>query len=98
MRGGNLCELALPFDPDRHRVDSYRIAVQAGQEQLAPVLLLDVRAEVVGDLQPSLVVDSCGKVAPKHVSYSTLPHLTPPNSTESRRLLWVCQRQKASDQ
>ena len=53
---------------------------QAGQEQLAAVLALEQRAKGVRNLEPALVIDAGGRVAPKHGR--NLLHFSPQISTE----------------
>jgi hypothetical protein len=52
--------------------------VQTGNEQVAPVLILDGRAEPVGDFESPPVVNFRRRVAPKH---ARLLHFSPKKST-----------------
>src|SRR5579864_3037705 len=80
MRRGNLREPSFELGPDRHRVDPDRVTVQTGDEQFAPMLILDERAEAVGDFESPPVVNFRRRVAPKH---ARLLHFSPQKSIAS---------------
>ena len=74
---GNLRQLFFDVGPHRHGVDSYRVPVQTGNEQFAPVFILDERAEPIGDLESPPIINFRRRVAPKH---ARLLHFSPKKS------------------
>ena len=79
MRRGHLGQLGLHCLPDRHGVDADALAGEAGHEDLPAEALLDERAETVGDLESSLVIDFRRGVPPED---GLLLHFGPLWSTE----------------
>src|SRR5690606_30000264 len=66
MGAGHRRQLRLDLLPDRQRVDEGAIALQRGDEHLAPPALLELPAEVGRDLEAPLVVDGGLRAASKH--------------------------------
>src|SRR5712672_872229 len=85
MRGRHLAELFFNVDPDRHRVQTHVFARQAGEEQLAAVLGLEVRTKGVRNLESSLIIYSGLLVTSKHAQPSISSHFSPQISTEILR-------------
>ena len=79
MGGGQPASLSLHSLPDRHGVDADALAGEAGHEDLPAEALLDERAETVGDLESSLVIDFRRGVPPED---GLLLHFGPLSSTE----------------
>jgi hypothetical protein len=78
MRGRGAREALLEREPDGHGIDADRLPRQARHEQLGPVRLLDEGTKSVRDLEPTLIIDFGGVVAPEHVC---LLHFAPQKST-----------------
>jgi hypothetical protein len=74
---GNLRQLFFDVGPTRHGVDTHRVPVQTGNEQFAPVFILDERAEPIGDLESPPIINFRRRVAPKH---ARLLHFSPKKS------------------
>src|SRR5215831_10966535 len=70
MRGGHLAKFPLDFKPDGHWINANEFAAQAREVKLPPVLAFEKRTKGVGHLQPSLIVDASGCVAPEHPNHS----------------------------
>src|SRR6185369_3113263 len=66
MRGGNSAEFFFVGEPDRHRVNADVLPRNARHEQLLPMSPLDETSEGVRDLEPALVINFGGVVAPEH--------------------------------
>src|SRR5919197_5430614 len=78
VRGRGPCELLLEREPDGHRINADVLPREARHEQLGSVLPLDEGTKGVRDLEPPLVIDFGGVIAPEHVD---LLHFAPQNST-----------------
>src|SRR4051794_939006 len=68
VSGWNPGELFFERQPDRHRVDQHRLASEARDEQLGPVLAFDEGTKGVRHLQAALVVDLGGIITAQHGS------------------------------
>src|ERR1700704_177689 len=82
MRRRHLAELLFDVDPDGHRVQAHVFARQAGQEQLAAVLGLEVQTEDVRNLESALIIYAGLLVTSKHAQPSKSSHFSPQISTE----------------
>jgi len=70
-------QLALDFEPDRHRVNSYAIASHAGDEDVRAVLVLNDPPKNRRDFESALFVDPSRSAAPE----APLFHFSPQKST-----------------
>src|SRR5262245_40734819 len=82
MRRRHLAELFFELDPDRHWIHANVLAGDARQEDLAPVLRLEVRTEDVRQLESALVIDFGDLVPSKHETPRPLLHFFPQKSTD----------------
>src|SRR5205823_14482641 len=66
MRGRHRAELLFELQPHGHRVDAEVLTGQTREEQFPAVLAFEGSTEGVGHLEPSLVIDACRRITPKH--------------------------------
>ncbi len=78
MRGGHPSHLFFQAHPDRHGVNADVLPREARHEHVGSVLPLDEAPERIRDLEPPLVIDLGGIVAPEH---DYLLHFAPQKST-----------------
>src|SRR5207248_8943074 len=78
MRGRHRSEFFLELEPDGHRINPHVFAREAGQKDLAAVLLLDKTAKGVWNLEPPLVINAGGCTTPEH---EPLLHFDPQKTT-----------------
>ena len=76
MRTRHTGHALLDGQPDRHGVDAYGLARDAGDVHTGAVLLFDDRLEGGRELESALVVDLGGIASAKHI-YSNLLQKTP---------------------
>src|SRR5262249_41408724 len=78
MGGWDAGEFFFEREPDRHRIHPDVLPRQTRHEQLSSMRSLDEGTESVRDLEPPLLIDFGGEVAPEH---ARLLHFGPQKST-----------------